>query len=322
MLVAAAASRAAAATGARAGAADDARSASCGSSAIIFPEGFTRARDGRARDRGGEDRRAQESHRKVRLSGAAYSRRRRSRERSPASARRSCTLEGFLFPATYDFDRKSTSAQLVQNQLEAFTRSGARSNLSYARSKNLTPYDVLMIASMVEGEAQVPSERPLVAAVIYNRLHAHMPLGIDATIRYGLHVPPTESLTQSRARSDPTRTTRGVHTACRRRRSTIPGIAAMRRPRTRRRSTTSTSCASRTQAPLLHRELPGLPPARGPVRLLRSSRCSAIRSRTRCRPGCRTRRSRRPGSTGRTSLRDVLPEELEGGGARRSSTRT
>jgi len=43
----------------------------------------------------------------------------------------------------------------------------------------------------------VPSERPLVAAVIYNRLHAHMPLGIDATLRYGLHVPPTESLTQS-----------------------------------------------------------------------------------------------------------------------------
>jgi UPF0755 protein len=50
---------------------------------------------------------------------------------------------------------------------------------------------------MVEGEAQVPSERPLVAAVIYNRLHAQMPLGIDATLRYGLHVPPTESLTQS-----------------------------------------------------------------------------------------------------------------------------
>ena len=53
------------------------------------------------------------------------------------------------------------------------------------------------LASMVEGEAQVPSERPLVAAVIYNRLHAHMPLGIDATLRYGLHIPPTESLTQS-----------------------------------------------------------------------------------------------------------------------------
>ena len=54
---------------------------------------------------------------------------------------------------------------------------------------------------MVEREAQVPSERAKIAAVIYNRLHAGMPLGIDATIRYGLHVPPTQSLTQSELRS-------------------------------------------------------------------------------------------------------------------------
>jgi peptidoglycan lytic transglycosylase G len=85
----------------------------------------------------------------------------------------------------------------VSNQLAEFTSKWSQLNLSYAKSKNLTPYDVLTIASMVEGEAQVPSERPLVAAVIYNRLHAHMPLGIDATLRYGLHVPPTQSLTQS-----------------------------------------------------------------------------------------------------------------------------
>src|SRR4029077_2004252 len=64
------------------------------------------------------------------------------------------------------------------------------------------PYDVLTIASMIEGEAQVPSERPLVAAVIYNRLHAHMSLGIDATLRYGLHIPPTQSLTNSDLESD------------------------------------------------------------------------------------------------------------------------
>jgi uncharacterized YceG family protein len=56
--------------------------------------------------------------------------------------------------------------------------------MRYARSKNLTTYDVLTIASMIEREAQLASERPLVAAVIYNRLHAGMPLGIDATIRF------------------------------------------------------------------------------------------------------------------------------------------
>jgi UPF0755 protein len=85
----------------------------------------------------------------------------------------------------------------VHEQLAEFDAKWRTLNLSYARSKNLTPYDVLTIASMVEGEAQVPSERPLVAAVIYNRLHDHMPLGIDATLRYGLHIPPTQSLTQS-----------------------------------------------------------------------------------------------------------------------------
>ena len=56
--------------------------------------------------------------------------------------------------------------------------------MSYARSKNLTTYDVLIIASMIEREVQVPKERKLVAAVIYNRLHDGMPLQIDATIRF------------------------------------------------------------------------------------------------------------------------------------------
>ena len=57
-------------------------------------------------------------------------------------------------------------------------------SLKYAHSKHLTRYDVLIIASMIEREAELPRERPLVAAVIYNRLKQGMPLGIDATIRY------------------------------------------------------------------------------------------------------------------------------------------
>ena len=69
--------------------------------------------------------------------------------------------------------------------------------MRYARSKNLTPYDVLIIASMVEKETVVAAERRLVAAVIYNRLRNRMPLGIDATIRYGRDVPGTEPLKQS-----------------------------------------------------------------------------------------------------------------------------
>jgi UPF0755 protein len=74
--------------------------------------------------------------------------------------------------------------------------------MRYARSKNLTPYDVLIIASMVEREAMLDKERPLVASVIYNRLKAGMTLGIDATIRYGLDVPGTEALRESQLASD------------------------------------------------------------------------------------------------------------------------
>jgi uncharacterized YceG family protein len=112
------------------------------------------------------------------------------------------SLEGFLFPATYTFDPRTTTEELVGMQLDAFDAAWAKVDLSYAKKKNLTPYDVLIIASMIEGEVRVPRERPLVAAVIYNRLEARMPLGIDATLRYGFHIPPTAAITQSQLESD------------------------------------------------------------------------------------------------------------------------
>ena len=112
------------------------------------------------------------------------------------------SLEGFLFPATYEFSQFTLSEKLVRDQLRAFQRQWNRIDLRYARSKNLTPYDVLIIASMVEKEAVAARERPLVAAVIYNRLREGMVLGIDATIRYGRDVPGTESLKQSDIESD------------------------------------------------------------------------------------------------------------------------
>ena len=111
-------------------------------------------------------------------------------------------IEGFLFPATYEFTPKTTSAQLVDDQIEHFETNWAKVDLAAAKKKNLTPYDVLIIASMVEKETIAPDERPKVAAVIYNRLKAGMPLGIDATIRYGLDVPGTEALRVSQLESD------------------------------------------------------------------------------------------------------------------------
>ena len=107
------------------------------------------------------------------------------------------SMEGFLFPALYDFTQFTNGSELVADQLTAFQKAFADVNLGHARSKNLTPYDVLKIASMIEKETVAPSERKLVAAVIYNRLHRRMPLGIDATIRYGLKIPGTESLTKA-----------------------------------------------------------------------------------------------------------------------------
>ena len=94
------------------------------------------------------------------------------------------SLEGFLFPATYELKRGASADELVAKQLDAFEEQFATVDLRKAERKNLTPYDVLIIASMVEREASVPEDRPLIASVIYNRLKAGMPLGIDATIRF------------------------------------------------------------------------------------------------------------------------------------------
>ena len=94
------------------------------------------------------------------------------------------TTEGFLFPATYDVPQGSTAAEFVAQQLRAFRDNFASVDLGVAKRKNLTPYDVVIIASMIEREVRLARERPLVSAVIYNRLHDGMPLGIDATTRY------------------------------------------------------------------------------------------------------------------------------------------
>ncbi|HEY1538917.1 MAG TPA: endolytic transglycosylase MltG [Solirubrobacteraceae bacterium] len=96
------------------------------------------------------------------------------------------STEGFLFPATYELRAGAPVSDLVDKQLAAFKQDFAGIDLTRAKRKNLTAYDVLIIGSMVEREAQLASERPKIAAVIYNRLHDGTPLGIDATIRYAL----------------------------------------------------------------------------------------------------------------------------------------
>jgi uncharacterized YceG family protein len=94
------------------------------------------------------------------------------------------TLEGFLFPDTYQLVDPIKIPALVNDQLQAFKQNFAKVNLSYARSKHLTPYDVLIIASLIEAEAATAKDRPRVASVIYNRLADGMMLQLDSTTRY------------------------------------------------------------------------------------------------------------------------------------------
>jgi UPF0755 protein len=111
---------------------------------------------------------------------------RRSRALNPRryGAKRATSLEGFLFPATYELKRGRPVRLLVERQVSAFRQKFAGVDMRYARSKRLTPYDVVTIASMVEREAAVAKERRVIAGVIYNRLRKGIPLGIDATIRF------------------------------------------------------------------------------------------------------------------------------------------
>jgi UPF0755 protein len=97
-------------------------------------------------------------------------------------------LEGFLFPDTYQLrSRTATAKTLVNLQLRQFKSEFAKVDLRRARRKHLSRYDVLIIASMIDREAQVSKDRRLISAVIYNRLQKGIPLGIDATLRYRLN---------------------------------------------------------------------------------------------------------------------------------------
>ncbi len=96
------------------------------------------------------------------------------------------SLEGFLFPATYDVNPGQPASRLVQEQLIAFRENFGDSELARARSLHVTAYQLLTVASMIEREAQVPGDRAKIAAVIYNRLKQGIPLGIDASIYYAV----------------------------------------------------------------------------------------------------------------------------------------
>ncbi len=134
-------------------------------------------------------------------------------------------LEGFLFPATYDLYAGSSVAKLVSEQLYAFEENFGAAEIHSAHVLHITPYQLLIVASMVEREALLERDRPRVAAVIYNRLRLGMALGIDATIRYALH-DYTQPLTEAQLHSDSPFNTR-THTGLPPTPISNPGVASI-----------------------------------------------------------------------------------------------
>jgi UPF0755 protein len=124
---------------------------------------------------------------KQKIKGNYLAATRHSRLLNPSSygaARSVPSLEGFLFPDTFTLVKPVKVSALVADQLKDFKRRFAGVNLGYARSKHLTPYDVLTVASLIEAEAASDKARPLIASVIYNRLADHMMLQFDTTTQY------------------------------------------------------------------------------------------------------------------------------------------
>ena len=94
------------------------------------------------------------------------------------------TCEGFLFPDTYDFAPKSTPQAILQRLTNEFDSRLTAEMRSRAAAQGLSIYDTVIMASLVEREAQKKSEAPIVAGVFYNRLKTEMPLQSCATVEY------------------------------------------------------------------------------------------------------------------------------------------
>ena len=151
---------------------------------------------------------------------------------APRSAR---TLEGFLFPATYQMITGASASDLVERQLDAFRENVAKVDMGAAKKRNLTRYDVLIIASMVEREAQLPERAPA------DRGGDVQPPQAGHPARHRRDDPlPDQQLgaPAARLRAPARHAVQHAHAAaaCRRRRSATRGSPRSRPPPTRRKT--------------------------------------------------------------------------------------
>ena len=133
------------------------------------------------------------------------------------------SLEGLLFPDTYGIEPDDTAETVLQDMLDQLEVVLSRFQLSSA-PQNLSPYQLLIVASMIEREAKVDADRPKIAAVIYNRLAAGRRLEVDATVQYAVGRSPLSA--QDLRSSSPYNTY--VHTGLPPTPIAAPGEAAIR----------------------------------------------------------------------------------------------
>ena len=103
---------------------------------------------------------------------------------SPPERFKTRSLEGFLYPAQYSFNKDVDANSVIAAMLEKFE--WATKNIEWTQSPTLSPFEILTVASLVETEG-TPDIFGKVSRVIYNRLEKRMPLQFDSTVHYALN---------------------------------------------------------------------------------------------------------------------------------------
>jgi UPF0755 protein len=113
------------------------------------------------------------------------------------------TLEGLLWPDTYQIAESERERDVLRSMVRQFDREARAVGLEGAAVEGLSPYQIVVVASLVQQEAKVAADRPLIASVIYNRLRAGMNLQVDATFLYCARDRRPPSVTAARATDCP-----------------------------------------------------------------------------------------------------------------------